>query len=60
MSIVTDALSDMSSKCDYKTVTMLTSFSRGGMKSTPSPALKMMLKINGQRATEVIMENGDD
>jgi hypothetical protein len=33
---------------------------RGGTNFTPSPALRRMLEINGQKVTEVTKENGND
>jgi hypothetical protein len=42
------------------TVTTLGAGRKGGTNFTPSPALRRMLEINGQKVTEVTKENGNE
>jgi len=70
-SIVTVVSFERSSRCDSKiaiahtvgsTVTLMTLGvgTKGGTNFTPSPALRQMLESNGQKATEVTQENGNE
>ena len=42
------------------TLTSLGSVTRGGKSFTPSPRLRKMLETNGEKATEVTQENGNE
>jgi hypothetical protein len=69
--IVTVVSFGRSSRCDSKiaiahtvgsTVTLMTlgDVTKDGTNFTPSPALRRMLETNGQKATEVTQENGNE
>ena len=71
MSIATVVSFGRSSRCEPKivialtvgstvTLTSLGSVTKGGKNFTPSHRLKRMLETNGEKATEVTQENGNE
>ena len=71
MSIVTVVSFEKLSRCVFKiaiartagsmvTLTSVGSATRGGTNFIPSPVLRRMLESNGQKATEVTQENGNE
>jgi hypothetical protein len=71
MNIVTVVSFERSSRCDSRiaiahtvgsTVTLMNlgDVKKDGTNFIPIPALKKMLETNGQKATEVTQENGND
>ena len=71
MNIVTVVSFERSSRCDSRiaiahtvgsTVTLMNlgDVKKDGTNFIPTPALKKMLETNGQKATEVTQENGND